>query len=335
MRINREDFLKRLESISSGLAQREVIEQSACFVFDDGRITTFNDEVSSSVESPVRIIGAVPSQPLLNLLSKLKEEELDVSADDSEIMFKGLGRRAAIRMEATIALPTDAIDKPNDSDWVKLDPDFGDAIGIVQSCASNDDSSFKMTCVHIDPEFVEACDDYQLARYPIKTGATEPCLIRKGAIVSIMGLGMTEVAYTLAWVHFRNADGLIVRCRRWIEDYSDLTEHLDVEGAMTTLPAGLADAVIKADVFSADTEYSQVRLNLKNDKIRIRGEGPSGWYEEQQRLKYDGEPISFMIAPRLLLEITKRANDCTIAPGSLKVDAGKFVFVASLAEVNV
>ncbi len=336
MRVNREDFLRRLESITPGLAQREVIEQSSCFIFDDGQITTFNDEVAASVESPIKFRGAVPSQPLLNLLSRLKEEDIDVTADDVELLVKGKGRRSGIRMEATIALPTDAIDKPANEEWLEMHHDFGDAIGVVQSCASNDDSDFVKTCVHITPDFMEATDDYQLARYPIKTGAVEPCLIRRGAIVAMMGLGMTHVAYTSAWIHFRNESGLIIRCRKWVEDYSDLAEFLDVDkGTPATLPPGLSEAVSKADVFSGDTEYSQVHLQLKNNKVRIRGEGPSGWYEEQQQLKYDGEPISFMISPRLLTEITKRTKECTIAPGSLRIDAGKFVFMASLGEVKV
>ena len=91
----------------------------------------------------------------------------------------------------------------------------------------------------------------------------------------------------------------------------------------------------KAEVFSADSiENNQVKIELKKDKLRIRGEGASGWYQETKALKYEGRPLAFLISPRLLTEITQRTNECIIAPGRLKIDAGKFVYVACLNEVE-
>ena len=88
MRINREELLKALESVTPGLSPKEIQEQTNCIVFHEGQIITFNDEISCSRESPLGDIeGAVRAIPLLTLLSKLTEEEIQVehSKDKSEL----------------------------------------------------------------------------------------------------------------------------------------------------------------------------------------------------------------------------------------------------------
>lgn len=334
MRTNREELLKALESVSAGLAQREVIEQSSCFVFQDGRLTTFNDEVLVSAPSPITgVSGAVPARPLLSLLSKLKEDDLDIDAADGQLRVKGTGRRAGIIMESEIALQPDAIEQPQQ--WRPLPTDFGEAVDVVQACASADDSSFVLTCIHIAPEFLEACDNFQIARFPIKIGLTESCLVRRDSLVPVVGLGMTEIGSTDAWLHFRNSADLRMSCRRWVEEYQDLSEIMEVDGETATLPAGLSEAVGKAEVFSSDNvEANRVLIALKDGKLKIRGEGASGWYEERKKIAYNGPPLSFMISPSLLGQITKLTSECVVSSSRLKIDAGKFQYVAFLGEVK-
>lgn len=336
VKTNREELLRTLESVAAGLATREVVEQSSCFVFQDDRVVTFNDELYAAAPCESGgITAAVSARQLLNVLRKLKEDVVDVSlAENGELVVAARGRRSGIRAEADIALPFDKIPEPDE--WNKLDPDFGDAVQVVQACASKDDSSWVLTCVHIHPEYLEACDNFQMARFPIKTGITEQCLVRGVAIRHFVGLGMTEIGVSDAWLHARNPAGLTIACRRWVdEEYEDMAELLDVQGASATLPGGLAEAVNVAEVFSVDNvEDNNVLIELKNGKLRLRGEGPAGWYEERKAVKYSGEPLSFLIAPRLLQSIVKQTNDCTIVPGRLRFDAGKFTYVACLGEVD-
>lgn len=343
MRVNREELLKCLVSVSPGLTQREVIEQSSCFVFQNGDITTFNDEVSVSVKSPCPgIEGAVPSQKLLDLLSRLTEDDLEIEIASDGLRIKGTGRRALIRIESEIAASAEPDRVGEPSQWRPLHADFGAAIGIVQACSSKDDSQFVLTCIHITPDFVEACDDKQLARYLLMTGLHESsCLVRRTSIVPIQGLGMSEVGITDAWLHFRNHDnGLRYSCRRWVNDeWIDLDDLVDkVEGATATMPAGLAEAVAKAEVFSVDSSIGQsneILVELKGNKLRLRGEGAGGWFEERKQVVWDGDPLSFRIDPQLLVEITKRTKECTIAPKRLRVDAGNFVYVVALKPMEI
>ena len=335
MKLDREEFLRKLEAVVPGVAIREAVEQSTCFVFKDGRAITFNDEIACSVACDIGVDGAVAAKPLLDLLAKMVEKEVDVSMREGggELLVKGKRRRAGITLEAEITLPIGAVEPP--TTWAKLDPEFADAVGVVQQCASKDANNFSLTCIHITPKCVEACDNFQLARYPLDTGVVGECLVKRDSLKHVTGLGMTEVSETKTWLHFRNPTGLILSVRREMLEFVNLDAVLKMNGTPTTLPGGLAEAVEKAEIFSSEnSENNVVIVELKAGQLRLRGIGASGWYEERKDVKWDGEPLSFSMAPKLLVDITTRTNDCYIAPGRLKIDGGKFEYVTCLGKVD-
>lgn len=329
LRIKREELLQQLEAVQPGISKREIIEQSSCFIFKDGQVITYNDEVACRYKTDLGVEGAVQSEQFLTMLNKLKEEELEVVQENGEIILVGKGRKAGFRMEADITLPVHKVETPEE--WHPLHEDFTDAINIVQQCAGRDESRFTLTCVHLHPKWVEACDNEQLSRYRIKTSLSASTLVKQQSLKHIVTLGMTEISETQAWLHFRNSAGLVLSCRRYVEDYPDLTPLLEVKGAAAVLPKGLAEAADRAEVFSGeDDDNNKVTVELRTGKCRIRGEGANGWYSETKPLKYSGVDLKFRIAPKLLAEIVRRHNECELNIGKLKVDGGKFVYVSCL-----
>lgn len=331
--VNRENLLSQLELVQPGLSPREIVEQSSCFIFKAGTVQTYNDEIACSHKCDLKLTGAVQAAPLMAVLRKLAEEELEVEQTEGELILKGKKRRAGIRMEKDILLPIDSVEQPGS--WKALPEDFGDAIQIVEQCAGKDESKFTTTCIHIHPKYVEAFDNYQASRYKVKTGFTQETLVRRDSLKHITTLGMTEFSETETWVHFRNSSGLTLSCRRFIEEYPPLDKILDVHGTKATLPKGLAEAADKAEIFSSENaDNNQVTVELRPGKLRITGQGTSGWYSEIKNLSYEGTPISFTIAPKLLMALTQKHNECEIAEERLKVDGGRFIYVTCLGKVE-
>lgn len=329
MQIGREELLRSLDAVSPGLSKSELVEQSNCYVFEEGRVQTYNDEVACTIKSPLKITGAVDAEPLKNLLSKLKEEFINMEQENGELLVKGKGRRAGIRCQHEIRLPIGNVEKAGD--WQKLPEDFTEAIEIVSGSAGKNDSEFVLTCIHLTPKWVEASDDYQITRYKIKTGLKANILVRANSLKSVIGLDMTEFSESQSWIHFRNPAGLIYSCRRYVEAYPDLTPLLKVEGTKTILPPGLMEAVDKAQVFSSeDIQVNQVTIQLQAERLLLEGRGVNGWYQEMKKITYDGEPMKFVISPRLLEEILKRTNECLITDRRLVIDGGKFVHVGCI-----
>lgn len=331
MKVDRKDLIQILDSVNPGVATRENIDQSSCFVFDRGNVYTFNDEIACCRKIPthLNLKGAVKAKPLLDLLNKLSEDEIDIDQTDEEFLISGSRRKAGIRMDEQVLLAIDQVESPDQ--WNELNVDFGQAVKFVSGCASSNLSDFFLTCVHIQPDYIEACDRFQIARYNLKSGLKNEILIRADSLMKIVSFDMTEVSESQTWVHFRNPSGLTISIRKYLGDYTNLDEFLVSEGTeKVVLPGDIRDAVEKAEVFTGDSVLGNVVfVDLRRDKIMIEGQGAFGWYKEMKIVKYDGPPIKFTIAAKLLVEISNKSNECSVGNDKLYVDGENFIYLTS------
>lgn len=334
-RVNREEFLNRLQAVQPGLSAKEVLEQSSCFAFSDGKILTYNEETSCRIPSKLGkdFAGAVQAKPLLDLLGKLTEDEVGLEAADGELIVTGTRRKAGIRMEKDVLLGINAVEDPGE--WKPLAEDFAEAVQIVSGCASRDASRFDLCCVHIAPKFVEAGERYQIARYRVKTPVEKDFLVRQEALKQLVSLGVTDFSETPSWVHFKNGKGLVFSCRRYLDQYPDMKPFFEMTGEQISLPGGLNEAISKAEIFSAqNTDDNKVMVTLANGKLKLKGQGMQGWFEETKKIKYDGPAIKFLIAPKLLSELAKKHTECEVSADRLKVTGEKYVYVACLSKLD-
>lgn len=330
MKVNRAQLLKEVESVLPGLSEKELIEQSDCIVFKDKKICTYNDEIACTYKTKMDITAAVQSKPLISLLKKMKEEEIDVSLEENTFLIKGKGRRSGIRMESKILLPIDTIESP--VKWNSLPEDFTEGLKTVVNCAGNDDSQFILSCIHIHPKWIEACDNQQIGRFKIDTGFTKSILVRKDSLKHIINLDMTKFSETENWVHFKNPAGLMISCRRYVEDYPEVDDILNVSGTKTLLPKGIKDAVERAEIFSSENaDDNLVTITVQAGKLKIIGEGVSGWFRESKKTEYKGNDISFRITPTLLTDLVQKHNECIIASDRMKIEIGKLQYVTVLS----
>ena len=332
-KIEREQLLKELESVTPGLSVREIIEQSSCFVFRKGKVCTFNDEIACWMESALTITGAVQANTLLNLLRKLPEDTIDISIDHDKLVVKGKRRRARVILESEVTLPIDSIRQPKS--WKTLPADFLEGLSLVQDCVGKDETNFVLTCVHIHPDKLEASDNDRVAKFKTKTDLDKPTLIRKDSIKHIVSLGMTEFGETKNWMHFRNVNGLVISCRRYSEDFPDTDPAFKIKGKKMSLPKGLEGAAERASVFTTDNaEDDDILISLSTGKATIVGTGANGDFREVKKVEYAGPELTFMISPNQLIALTKKHNDAIVSQEKLKCKSGKFEFVAALGVVG-
>ena len=332
MKIKRTHLLNCLESLRPGLAPRENVEQSTCFAFLNGRIWTYNLEIAASVQSPLKIEGAVPADEVLALLQKLKEDEIEVTVEGQELHIKGKGRRSKLPFDLDVQLPINSLEAP--TTWVVLPEEFIPALDTVRHSISQDQSQFVVTCVHITPSGVEGASNFQLTRYPLETGLQE-CLVRGDSVKHIIGLDVTEASEGEHWLHFRNSTGLVLSCRRYVEKFPNISPLFEVDGAPMVLPDGMAEAIDRAEIFSSkNVEANQIIVSVKRGKMLIEGRGVRGGYEELNDVKYDGESFKFAASPGLLREITKRVKNCVISKERLKAETDDFTYVSCLGAVE-
>lgn len=335
--VNREAFLTKLELCQYGLSRREVVDQCSSFIFRNGGVYSYNDEVSCRAKSLLgkEFTAAVPAFVLMSMLKKFSEEEIRITATDSDITIHGKNRKSKHRIDKEIFLPIDKIERP--TEWRDIHPEFNTAISIVQESASNDPKQQILTSIHVAPNYIEATDSFQIARYQIKTGVSKAFTVRKDSIKNIVGLDMTEIAETPNWVHFKSPVGVTFSCRRYVEPFPDyLGKFLEDDGGIqTVLPKGLSDAAERAQEFSKENaDDAAVHIDIREGRIRVRGIGTSGEYEEVKSIKYAGPKVSFRIAPLIFAELVKRHNECAISAVKIRVVGQNYVYCASLEKAS-
>lgn len=327
--VNREELLQTLQSVSVGLAAREFIEQSSCFVFEDNRVYTFDGEVAASRDCQLQVTGAVVADKLVELLSRLTEDQIKIEETASEVKITGKRRRGGLVKEQNILLPVKDVEPPED--WSELPDDFDEALSRVHGCATKEESEFVLTCVHITPKYIQACDRKQIARYNLSLPIEKDLLVRATSIARVIGFDMTEFSLSDTWIHFRNELGLVISCRRHKDNYVDIDEWVDTAGTQElVLPGALNEVVSRAQLFSMDNANANyVTVRLAKDRVVVSGKGPAGWFEEIKEVKFGGDPISFMMPPNLLVELSEKSQTCYVAPGRLVVDSGSFMYATS------
>lgn len=334
--VKREDLLAKLEMVKPGLASKEIIEQTSCFVFRDGYVITYNDHITCRCAVDIDFEGAVPAKPFLELLRELRDSVLTLSNGDGRLNITGRpGRKSYLTLQNEILLPLDSLEEPDE--WRPLPTDFVDALRMVTLCASRENSANLMTCIHITPKWMEASDNCQIIRYKIKIGTEGRLLARRSALQHLTTFDMTEFGESDLWIHFRNPSGLEFACRKYKEEYFDLGPLLQVKGEKVQLPEGLVDAAKAAHIFTRDNaDHDLVKIELQGTKqgggkIRISGQGIHGGHSEIKLVNYRGSNMSFLIDPELLTMLTKYGS-CEVENNKLKIDGDRFRYVAVLGK---
>lgn len=342
-RINRVEFLESLHRVSPGLSKKGNVEQSSCFVFKDGWVCTFNDEITcrTRVQISPDATGAVRAARLIDTLDAMTDDTIDVRLTGSSFHIRTASGadEVNLKMESEVVLPVDSVAPPGQ--WAKLPEDFSLAVKQAVGAAGANTEEFLATCVHVHPDFLEATDRKQFVRYNLKTGATRSFQIKAETLIHVASLDLTYMGETDNWVHFKSKGErkLIFSCRRHLEDYQQwsekIGEFLQCRGTPTTLPQGIDLGTKLCSVLTRDdAETNKVTVNLTPGRMTIHGEGIGGWAKKHMETSYSGDPVSFRIAPATLIQIVTEHNECEIGDYKLRVSGERWTYMTALGKVD-
>jgi hypothetical protein len=266
--IKRTQLLAELQAVSPGLAQREIIEQSTSFVFAKGHVMTFNDHVACWTKTALKVEGAVEAKPLLKMLHKLPEYILHIFVKDHRLVIHSPERHTRFVWESEVNLPVVTMRESVLGQWKPLPAKFFKALAWVASVAPT---------VHLHPDFVEAYERSEAARYTLPTGLTRSWCVAAKDVVPIIPHRMREYCvipnkqegYVMCgdfevwrkepgkpnrfmkvvrikppeeygWIYFRNEQGLMYACQcEKPESLGYLSKIFTRTGTRLTLPSVL------------------------------------------------------------------------------------------------
>jgi DNA polymerase III sliding clamp (beta) subunit (PCNA family) len=333
--MKKEELLKALEIVKPGLTNKDVIEQANSFAFVEGRVVTYNDEISLShpVEG-LTITGAIKAEELHQLLRKIKKDDIEIVISDKAIILTAGKAKAELTLQQEIKLPIKAIGERGE--WLKLPEDFIKPLRFAMAACSHDSSQPVLTCVHVNQKgFVEGSDNYRVTRYTLaKKLPVKTFLIPATSVREVIKITPIEIAEGDGWIHFRTAADTVLSCRILEDAYPDTTQFLNVEGVEIVFPKTIKDILDRASVFAkqGDVVNEEVSVTLENKRITLRSQSETGKFEEESNSSYDGEIIEFTIVPYLLRDILSETQVCVYNGSMLKFEGENWKYINAIIE---
>ena len=338
MKINKTELLKALEKVKPGLASKEIVEQSTSFAFMDGRIVTYNDEISiSHTIGAVGIEGAVQAKELYQFLNRAEADTIEIEQDDNEIKLSAGKAKAGVTLKQEIKLPLDELGEF--TEWITLPPEFIMALDFCRFSCSKDMSAPVFTCVHVNARkgVVESTDSCRITRHKIKKSRIPAFLLPASSAHDLVRYGITEVAQSPGWMHFRTADKKIIfSCRIFADNFPDIGRFLEIEGQSITLPKTLLPVLDRASVF-AQRDYDAdeiIQVELAKNAITISANSTAGWFKEELEIKYNEAPIKFITNPKFLQDMLSKIEDCIIGEAAIKFTGPNWEHAVVLPAAN-
>lgn len=327
---SRGPLLARLNEAAVGLSSKEILEQSNSFVFKGGKLTTFNDEIMCRVDSPLDFDVVVNASDLTSVLSKIPDDEIDISIQGSEIRIKGKKKKAGINCSTEVLLPIGAVPAPGA--WSRIGEGTLAALQHAAETCGKDETQYLTTCVHVLPDKIEASDNYRYISIEGRTGFPSEVLIPASSIAKLEGLEITKIAQGEGWIHFKTVSGAEISMRCSHQKYHDGADTvLTMDNPENiTLPVNLGEMIERAEVFITAAYDSKVGIQIANERLKITSRKETGWYREEKRIRYQGRPLEFEVNPKFLAEVLKRTRDVKVDSRKMKIEYDRIKFVVAL-----
>jgi len=338
MKVNRTKLLETLHRVRPGLAAKEIIEQSTSFIFKDGQVITYNDEIA--VHAPLtekfEIEGAVPAKELISILSRWKGDEVEIEATENELLLKCGKGKAGIKLSNEISLPVDEIKIPKK--WNPLPGDFQQAIKSCILSAARDMTYPILTTLHITEQCVESTDNNRITRWAWdKTYKISPFLLPVESAASLCRFGAIKFQHEDGRAQFIDERGVVFSCRTAEGDYPDLSEAIDIDAiGELHFPTNIQEILDRAGVFVSGMVDSDRNVSILIDEkglMKIEGKSDYGWYEESVRVKWNGSKTGFSIHPDHLLQILQTVKSAEIGNDRILFSAERFQHIVALEVV--
>lgn len=328
--VNRQALLDVLTSVLPGLAKKELVPNSTCFVFKKGIVTTYNDSVSIRTRCPIEATFAVPAKPFYNLISKLPDEVLEWELRDNEFFIKAAkGGRSGVKTKADAKLPVSELGDPGA--WTELPPDFSAGLKIAAITTVEESSRPQLSYIQVKGDRLNSTDAKRITSYTMDSEAPD-MMVPAAVVDSLSKYELAACGNTKGWLHFKTKSNAVFSCRTAHPDtkFPDISAHLKIDGVELKLPSDLKDILDRASVFSSEVEkLSAVNFLVVDEKMTIKGKGPSGWFKKTKKAP-GATPVEFDINVDFLKHIIGQTESVFVSDKTVAFKAGKVQAVMAL-----
>lgn len=335
MKINVKNLLEVLTAVNAAITNKEVLQQSDSFIFlKKGIVCSFNDELAIHAKCPVKLQGSVKAKDLLQLLNKIKDEEVSIKHTGNELRIKGKSTRAGLTFIQDISLPLEDVDDPGK--WISLPEDFDIAIKrCLPACSSNMNRP-ALTCIHIHKNIAEASDGVKMSRHTFKKKIKfiKEILFPAHSAAIIANKPVKYFSMTDGWLHFtdhKKEGSIIYSCRVFKEKFPNLDAFVVKKGDRIKFPPKMADMLETVAVFSEDeiANREMVEISIEGKQGTITSKNNNGWVSEKFKIDKK-QNVKFRTDPNLLRDLLKNKGSVEITDNTLSIKSKNFIHIVAI-----
>lgn len=315
--IKRTNLIAALTKVKPGIANKEVIEQSTHFIFEEDRVWTYNDQIAISQAFKSHLVGAVKADEFYKLLNKLEDDELEISVQEGIFSIQGESISAEIKIDPDIKLQPIQASGLNSKSWQTLPEDFNEAVSLCIFSASRNMIRPELTCLYITEDKIFSTDTFRATKRTMKSKIKTDILLPAIAAKELVKYDVHKVfTEDERWLHFTNKEKTMFSCRTFADvKYPEkIWDFFDIEGEKINLPDSSESVIDRVStLITEDFDLDRmVNLVIKDNKLTCTGKGSHGSVSEKIDIDYDGKTIEVKVHPGFLIEILKQLNSMTI-----------------------
>ena len=333
MKLDRLEFLAILKTVICGAHQKEILEQSHCFIFQEKSITSFNGEILSQAKFS-NSLGkfAVPAYDLIQLVTKFPDKEITLTIKSQQLVILGKKKRAGLTIHSEILLPIEDIKVPKKMEKIK--EGIMEALIMAAKICSPGHEDYRVSHVHISSNKIQSTDKYRFLRTSIVTGL-KTILVPSNALLTIADIKINKIKMTKGWLWFGNKDIRLGICCSEEEYYEDkMIDNVITmnNGKPVQLPKEMINVVDRALIMAKDDVTRMSKIILTSRFITVRTQKESGWYEERQSVKYKGKDMKLFVGLSLFKDLLNKTHKVYISQDKIKMKKNNIEFLICLGE---
>lgn len=308
--VNTNEFKEIIKNLLPATKGKNASSQAEWVFFKDKFVGTFNDKMAVSWDLELdEIYCSVSATDLDKVLSGIKEEEINISLTDNELILSATGTKAKISVfkEANkIEEFYNSFDF-DDLDWEDLPENFIPQLNLAKFSTSNNEfDPQNLFCVLIDNDFIYSGNGYRCTKMKCDSGFN--CLIPKQAVEQIIKFPeINTYAITNNWIHFANETGGIISSKIVKGNFPNITKILDSfpGGSRIELSKTLVNPLKEIDILLAkDADFLKtVNITIEKGRTIIKGKKEGLDIEKIIPNKFKDNKTPFDISPVFLKDL--------------------------------
>ena len=290
MKLDKKTMQENLKACLPGIETGySILDGADSFIFHDGKIYSYNSTVAVAVpmnipEEAEKLEGIVSANELFKLISKLPQDEFELTANDKSFVVK-CGKMKAELAQSDFDYLTRINSLDFSGDWLDISDDI---IHGMRICKMKKNKT-ALSGLYFNGKYIISTDGYQINRYEMKEADLPVFWLSDKCCDVLMKLkDVKRIQVTDKWVHVMTADESIfsvkpLNTERYPYEKIDklLSIKLDDIDAQGVFPSAMFNAIDRAIMFGAESDRgSLVKLDISKDNIVVSAGKSNGSYTE-------------------------------------------------------